>query len=119
MFEPKLHVTVEPYDTAHQAQVVRLSGDFDKIGLEHVRDTFTSLSETFAGKYLIFDCEQLQFINSEGIGFLVGLYTHVKNKGGIFCLVKARDHVRDVFEALGLWNIIQHPDSIEACYNLS
>lgn len=119
MFEPQLHLVVESYDAVHNAQVIRLQGEFDKLGLSAVKDQLEVAMERFTGKYLIFDLSELNFINSEGIGYLIGVYTHVSNIGGIFCLVGAKAHVQDVFEALGLWNVIKHPDSIEACYSLS
>lgn len=119
MFEPQLQLTVEPYDTAHNAQVIRLQGEFDKLGLAAVKEQLEIAMQRFTGKYLIFDLSGLNFINSEGIGYLIGVYTHVTNIGGIFCLVGAKAHVQDVFEALGLWNVIKHADTVEACYSLT
>lgn len=118
MFESKLHLTVEPFNSVHNAQIIRLQGEFDKLGLASVKDELEKIIEGFSGKYLIFDLGDLSFINSEGIGYLIGVYTHLVNAGGVFCLVGAKDHVKDVFEALGLWNVIKHADSIEACYSL-
>ncbi len=118
MFEPKLHLTLEPFDAERSAQVVRLEGEFDKLGLASVREQLDMLTQNFIGKRLIFDLSNLVFINSEGIGYLIGAYTHVANIGGAFYIAGAKAHVQDVFEALGLWNIVKHADSVDACYSL-
>lgn len=118
MFEPKLHLTLEPFDTERSAQVVRLDGEFDKLGLASVREQLDMVTQKFIGKRLIFDLTNLIFINSEGIGYLIGTYTHIANIGGTFYIAGAKAHVQDVFEALGLWNIVKHADSVDACYSL-
>ncbi|MFA7277929.1 MAG: STAS domain-containing protein [Candidatus Gracilibacteria bacterium] len=118
MFESQLNLVVDPYDTAHSSLVIHLQGEFDKIGLTSIRDKLEVALSSFTGKYLVFDIGDLNFINSEGIGYLIGVYTHVVNISGVFCIVGAKAHVQDVFETLGLWNIIKHPASIEACYTI-
>lgn len=90
----------------NDTQIVEFAGEFDKAGYSDVRNELVELIEKFAGKNLIFDIGALKFINSEGIGHLMEIHTHLSKGGKKLIIVGPNAHVSDVFRAIGLSEII-------------
>ncbi len=67
------------------------------------------------------DFSQVSYIDSTGIGFLIGIYTSVlKNPNGRFVLANLNRRVRDVLELTRLANVIPiYPDVESALEALS
>ena len=94
-------------------QVVSFSGDLDKLGLNKVKPDLEKLVNGSSKKYLVFDFSRLSFINSEGIGFIMALHSHlVKNKQSLV-VVNAIAHVKDVLSVIGILNVVEYFDSFE------
>lgn len=112
-YPSKLSVTVVPLNGLSY-QVIEFHGDLDKAGLDMVKDQLQATSDTMKALYLVFDFQDLNFINSESIGFLMTLHSHlVKLKKGL-AVVNAKAHVKDVLEVIGIMNVLPYADSVEA-----
>lgn len=57
-------------------------------------------------KYLLFDFTELQYINSEGIGYLMEIHAHLVQRDRELVVFGLNDHVKDVFQAIGIAEII-------------
>lgn len=98
-------------------QVVKFVGDFDKAGHADIRDELADCVSKFEAKTLVFDFQNLQFINSEGIGALVEIHTHLVQKGKKLVVIAPNEHVADVFQAVGLKEIVPIFASMNAFLN--
>ena len=78
----------------------------DKAGYTDVKDELNKSIEDFELKYLIFDFTNLKFINSEGIGYLMEVHTHLVQRDRKLVIVGLNAHVQDVFETIGMSEII-------------
>lgn len=103
---PSLEIFFREPDEANKLQVVAFSGDFDKAGYTEVGDRLSKFVKDFALNTLVFDFGNMKFINSEGIGYLMEVHTHMVNNGRQLVIVGANDHVKDVFNAIGIGEII-------------
>ncbi len=112
-----LTITVEPVAGNEAVKVVKFSGEFDKAGHSEVREELDSLVKQFEGKHLIFDFGGLKFINSEGIGYLMEIHTHLMNRDKALVIVDLNSHVKDVFKTIGISEIIDLYDSLEDFLN--
>lgn len=63
---------------------------------------------------IIVDMSDIKFINSNGIGILVGGYTTVKNGGGNLKLVNSSHKVKGVLSITKLNQIFDNFDSVES-----
>ncbi|PIR54768.1 hypothetical protein COU74_03405 [Candidatus Peregrinibacteria bacterium CG10_big_fil_rev_8_21_14_0_10_36_19] len=108
-----LNISLE--DKTENYQIVKFEGDFDKAGYSDIKDSLKATVDAFKGKYLIFDFSKLKFINSEGIGYLMELNGHLVKGDKKLAILKANAHVKDVFSAIGLPEIMPVCDTIEAC----
>lgn len=90
--------------------VVRLSGELDM----HTADTFRQEADTalISGvKNLILVLSNVTFIDSSGVGALLGRYRIVKERQGKMVLVGLRPAVRRVLDMSGVLGITETADS--------
>jgi anti-anti-sigma factor len=86
--------------------VLRLRGRFlTGNGLEYLRTKTEELKNTGC-KNAVADLKEVPYLDSTGIGFVVGLYTSLKNAGGRFVLANVNKRVRHVLEITRLAEII-------------
>jgi len=93
--------------------VVEFNGDLDKAGLEDVRSEIDDLIEDSPKKYLVFDCKNLNFINSEGIGYFLTVHYRLLKKERSLVLAGVNKHVQDVMDVIGAFQIIKYFENIE------
>ena len=96
--------------------VVRLKGRFatgqDK---NYLRDKTDEIKKSGIVKILA-DFKEVSYIDSTGIGFLIGIYTSItKNQGGMFVLAGVNHRVQEVLELTRLDTIFpMYPDEAAA-----
>lgn len=102
MFEPKIIFKIHDYNADKKLQTVAISGQLDKLGLEKIRKELENFIYETSADIVVFDFQELEFINSESIGFLVGIYSHLKKKNKRFSIVHMNGHIQDVLNTVGL-----------------
>ncbi len=111
---PILTLNTLPPDKQKSYQVFELNGDMDKQGLTLVRQKLEETAQNFPYQYFIFDFSNLNFINSESIGFLMTLHSHLVKMKKKLVVTSAKSHVKDVLSVIGILNVIDYHDSLEA-----
>jgi anti-anti-sigma factor len=97
-----------------QFPVIRLQGDYDLDTVPEI-DRFLrrSLGPFYHRTHLIIDLEQVRFVDSSFVGFLVTLVTRVHREGKELLIARPRGHVRRVLGTVGLPNIVPVYDTVE------
>ena len=88
------------------ALIVRLSGELDHHAADGVR---MQLDEEIARgrcRHLVVSLEDLQFMDSSGLGVILGRYKLIKQKGGLMALCHVNAPVYRLFEMSGLFKIM-------------
>jgi len=93
---------------------VNFDGDLDKLGLESIRQQIDELAEKLETKYLVYDFTDLNFINSEGIGYLITVYYRLVKREKVLAIVSASAHVKDVLQVIGINEMVQVYDDMKA-----
>ncbi|KWW51433.1 anti-sigma F factor antagonist, partial [Bacillus cereus] len=62
---------------------VRLAGELDHHTAEELRTKVTDMIETHGVHHIILSLENLSFMDSSGLGVILGRYKHVKGLGGL------------------------------------
>lgn len=97
-------------------QIVEFHGDLDKAGLDENRAKLEKVIENFTGEHLIFDLSNLQYINSESIGFTMMIHSHLAKLGKSLIIVNAKPNVKDVFQVIGLFNVVPYYNSLNEAF---
>jgi len=80
---------------------VRLSGRFDAAEAEQVKAILDSLQGP-----VIFDCAELEYVSSAGLGLLLVTYRRLKTAGHVLKFVNMMPRVRNVFTYAGLDRVL-------------
>lgn len=86
--------------------IVRLSGELDHHAADAVR---LQLDEEIARgrcRHLVLSLEALQFMDSSGLGVILGRYKLIKQKGGQMVVCHVNAPVYRLFEMSGLFKIM-------------
>ncbi len=110
---PHLTINIVPPQDGQKYQVVEFHGELDKAGLSLISAQLNTLVENFPYAHLVFNFSDLNFINSEGIGLLMTLHSHLTNMGKNLILVAAKANVKDVLNVIGILNVLKTFYSIE------
>jgi len=86
---------------------IRFDGELDQKSVEGLRFKFIELIEKYNIKYLVFNFEKLKFMDSSGIGFIIGRYNHLKKINGSIILCSMNDQIRRLVMLSGLARICQ------------
>lgn len=93
--------------------VIEFKGALDKSNIKDVREVLTNYIDNFEDDILIFDLRYFDFVNSEGVGFFVSMYYRMQALGKVLHIVNAQPQVKDVFDVVGLTQIVEVYDSLD------
>ncbi|MDH7570748.1 MAG: STAS domain-containing protein [Armatimonadota bacterium] len=91
-------------DRGEKTTVVQLEGELDAHSSPEVRETVARLIEQ-GSRDLVLDLQRVEFVDSVGLGTLVGCLKRTAEHGGSFRLVCANPQITKVFEITGLSKI--------------
>src|SRR5690606_8484618 len=94
----------------HNAVIVRLIGELDHHNADRVRSQIEQAMRKEQVKHVVMDLQQLTFMDSSGIGVILGRYKQVKAKGGKLIICNANRSVNRLLELSGLFKIIERHD---------
>lgn len=108
------------YENKEDKLLVFLVGELDHHSSEEVRNKIDDRIERENITNLIFDFSNVTFMDSSGIGVVIGRYKKISQKGGSLCITNVHGSVKRVFELSGMFKIIKCYDSNEeALENIS
>ncbi len=92
--------------------VVAVRGEIDVYTAPKLREALVDLVN--AGRYnLVVDVEGVDFLDSTGLGVLVGALKRVRANGGELALVCTSSRIRKVFEVTGLTKVFSLYDTVD------
>lgn len=89
-----------------QALIVRLSGELDHHASDEARTRMDEAIMRGNVTHLILSLKDLTFMDSSGIGVILGRYKHITGKGGKMVVCDVSKPVHRLFEMSGLFKII-------------
>ncbi len=93
--------------------VVELVGELDHHNAEEVRIRVDDILDNHNYKTLIFNFAGVNFMDSSGIGAVIGRYKKMSLRGGKVCLTNVKPVVKRIFELSGMFKIISIYDDVE------
>lgn len=108
---------VTVYDIYQRCLVIRLNGELDHHNAIGIREKADKLIERNHIKHIIFDFSGAHFMDSAGIGVIMGRYKKIIFIGGKIGVASVSATVDRVFKLSGLYKIIDKYDTVEAALN--
>jgi len=86
---------------------IRLSGELDHHTSEELKSRVTEAIEKHHILHIITNLEKLTFMDSSGLGVVLGRYKQIKLKNGEMVVCAITPQVKRLFEMSGLFKIIR------------
>lgn len=96
-----------------QSLIVGIQGELDHHTAEQMRDKLDELIEDPIIKNLIIDIKDMGFMDSSGIGVLIGRYKLITSRGGQVGIININPNIKKIFRVSGLQKIFKTYDSLE------
>jgi len=94
------------FERKNKMLIVKLFGELDHHSAEEVRVKLDNLIDTYNIDNLIFDFKNVTFMDSSGIGVVIGRYKKLQMKNGDAALINVSNRVRTIFDLSGIsWGL--------------
>ena len=93
--------------------IIELIGELDHHSAETARIKIDDRIDRDNIKKVILNFRNVTFMDSSGIGVVIGRYRKLKNKDGKICVVEVNKRIDKVFSLSGLYKIIQSYKNVQ------
>ncbi|MBM7701655.1 anti-sigma F factor antagonist [Metabacillus iocasae] len=87
--------------------LVRLGGELDHHTADHLRQKITEVLEQGSVHHILLNLENLTFMDSSGLGVILGRYKQIRNNGGEMVVCSISPSIERLFDMSGLFKIIK------------
>ena len=94
------------YNEAEQTLIFKINEEIDDCKVREIRRKADNEIQRYMPKRVIFDFNQVSFMDSAGIGLLIGRYKFVNLIGGKLEIANLTNSVRRIFEMSGVLRLI-------------
>ncbi|MCI6189333.1 MAG: anti-sigma F factor antagonist [Clostridium sp.] len=101
------------FDKYNDVLIVYLFGELDHHNAEILRVKIDDRIDREGIKKVILSFQGVSFMDSSGIGAVIGRYKKINSKGGSLCVVDIDERINRVFELSGLYKIIKQYKNID------
>ncbi len=98
------------YEEKDKLLVFKITEEIDHHTTEKIRRKMDNEIERYMPKKIVFDFNQVTFMDSAGIGMLIGRYKSIRRIGGLAELINVKPSIKKIFEMCGLLKIIPITD---------
>ena len=95
-----------PLDARRETIMVQIEGELDHCSAGRVRATLDALIADPHVKRLVIDLEKLTFMDSSGIGMMIGRYKRMRSRGGTMGVMPGNARIERMMELSGLYQIV-------------
>jgi len=92
--------------------IIKLRGELDHHGAEQIRAEIENAVTSGQARHVVFDFSELSFMDSSGIGLIIGRYKTIKSLGGRVALV-CNGQMQRLVELSGLTRLIPLCSTLE------
>ena len=85
---------------------IRFSGELDQKSVEKMRVRVSELITNYRICLLVINCAELSFMDSSGIGFIIGRYNQLKEVDGRIILCEMNELIQRIVNISGIARIV-------------
>ncbi|GAA0078737.1 anti-sigma F factor antagonist [Clostridium sp. CTA-5] len=105
-----MNLKFEKYD---DILIITLVGELDHHSAEEVRVKIDDRMDRDNIEKVILNFSGVSFMDSSGIGVVVGRHKKISNKKGTLCITNVNTNVNKVFELTGLYKVVKNYKTID------
>ena len=94
------------HDRRRGTMTVQLSGELDHNTAAEIREELDALIADPGINRLVFDLSGLAFMDSSGIGMMIGRYKRMRSRGGTMGVMAGDARIERMMELSGLYQIV-------------
>ena len=95
------------YDEMDKLLTCQITEEIDHHTTEKIRRILDDEIERYIPKRMVFDFDKVSFMDSAGIGMILGRYKMIRMLGGSMEMINVNSNVKKIFEMSGIPKIIQ------------
>ena len=95
------------YQRKKDTVTVRITGELDHCSAQTIRRELDTLIAEPGVKHLVLDMKDMTFMDSSGIGVILGRYRELREKGGSVSVKNLNPQVEKIFTLSGMRQVIQ------------
>ena len=95
------------YEMKKGALTVKLSGELDHSAATRLRGELDGLIAQTGARRLVLDLKGLEFMDSSGIGLIIGRYKLLRRRGGSMAVVGLDARIDRIFKMAGLYQLVE------------
>lgn len=99
-----LHIDIE---VKHDVLCIRLDGELDHHTAEELRELASKAIEQHDIRHIVLNLEHLTFMDSSGLGVILGRYKQIKQVHGEMVVCAISPAIKRLFDMSGLFKIIR------------
>ncbi len=85
--------------------IIRLKGELDQASVTSLKYRVSEVIDKYRIKNLVINMSEVPFMDSSGIGFIIGRYTQIKQRKGKIVICSMNEIVERIFNLSGLKKI--------------
>jgi len=94
--------------------VIKISGELDSSKTGLYKEKIHQSMRAYGPRYIIWDMKDLTFLDSAGIGLILGRYNEIEKIRGIMGLIGLNTYSRKIIAISGLFQIIKEYNSLKS-----
>ncbi|MCH6268382.1 MULTISPECIES: anti-sigma F factor antagonist [Neobacillus] len=94
-------------ETKHDVLLIRLSGELDHHTADELREKASSVIENNGIRHIVLNLAQLTFMDSSGLGVILGRYKQIKQVHGEMVVCAISPAIQRLFDMSGMFKIIK------------
>jgi len=95
------------YEIARGTLTVYLAGELDHRMAADVRHELDRLIDETRVRRLVFDVSRLEFMDSSGIGLIIGRYKRLSRRGGSVAVADPDQRIDRLFQMSGVYQVVE------------
>lgn len=93
--------------------IANLDGELDHHTSSLVREEIDKTVDAFHSKHLIFNFKKVTFMDSSGIGVIMGRYNKISQLGGRLVVTGYNEYIDRILDMAGIYTIADRVDTVE------
>lgn len=106
------------FEIVDNVLVVKLGGEIDHSVVGQIREDIEKTAEEYLTRHIIMDFGKVEFMDSAGIGMVLGRYNKLKDKEQKLVVCNCNDCVKRILFMAGVFTIVQYGDNLMCALDL-